>query len=404
MSIWIRRIFSLAIAVLKTKASIYQTVPGDSFISRTPLSSSEFELENLRRPSKSKRKFGDFFSEESQDGQNMNQKSWSETEPSRGLHSLDFTYSHLERSGDNYNPTAWNTQHENIPGDFKLLYPTNHPYSSRSEFEDLEDLGSFSQNSDFWNTFIEKLQPETAHDQDEIHKNKEAEKNLSALALQNTVSRSNLKTKKKKTHNPFDEYNLKRQLKKMMAYKVPDPSSSIEENHIEKYLDKIFNVENEEKILAHDKNLNVNEEANLIHEPKSDFEVFHKGRNFDSKTLQETKGPPIYGIFGLEQRKNGVNKEIDVSENRRTSHKSHRASPAVNKDRGTSKKRTSLQKGSRAYERQRLEDCLDDFYKTKLEENVIFGGKDNKKQFSERIEELCRRIFTNKELCPKSKK
>ncbi|CAH7668584.1 expressed protein [Phakopsora pachyrhizi] len=277
MKVWIREI--LFASVVSTLEFTYQPVSEEGFISRlvdevasshsfdpvlskdnvqtqskqqlnpsriysqteTPLSTSNIEVEDFRRAGKSKRKFEGVFSTQIEGARAMNQNPWAQADFNWDFDNFGSTFYHLGRPSESDNSLVWNAQHQISPGRYKRLCSTNYPSSFLTEFEDLEDLGSFSKNSDYWNSFIEKLRPEATSELSDILNNDEAGKILPVVPPLNPTSISNLETKIKKGI-AFSEQNSPPDLGKLKSCNAPNHSSSDEENYIKKYLDKLFKI------------------------------------------------------------------------------------------------------------------------------------------------------------------
>ncbi|KAI8454323.1 hypothetical protein BY996DRAFT_6413978 [Phakopsora pachyrhizi] len=361
MKIWIREI--LFASVVSTLEFIYQPVSEEGFISRlvdevasshsfgsvlskdnvhtqskqqlnpsriysqteTTLSTSNIELEDFRRAGKSKRKFEGVFSTQTEGAQAVNQTPWAQAEFNWDFDYLGSTSYHLGRPRESDNSLVWNAQHRKSPDHYKRLCLTNHLPSSRCEFEDLEDLGNFSQNSDHWNAFIEKLRPESNLGLSEVNKN-------DAIHLQksNTISNSrNFKANNTPHHSFYNKENV--------TDAIPDSNLKRGNSQMD--------------------------------------------QNVDLQSFQGSKAPMILGLFGLQERKDQMNEGSAISEIQKKPLESHVAIPAVTpstaENAGISKTAKKLKEGSRAYERQHLANCLAEFQKLKVEENVFFGGKGN---------------------------
>ncbi|CAH7673047.1 hypothetical protein PPACK8108_LOCUS7905 [Phakopsora pachyrhizi] len=337
MKLW-RRVV-LFITVLSTQASIYQTVPGEGFIaslaeeaasshslglnfsndnvqtqlrhqlpplrpcseSGTPLSTSKVELKNSQRTRISKRKFGDVSLTENHSGKAISQISSTDSELNWDLDSLDSSFSHSGKPTDDDNLIFWNTFNQMTSGDLKRLHLSDYPSSLHSEFGDLEDLGNFSENSDYWNAFIKDLRLDSDGNLDQVHTNDEAGKKLPAIPLENPTTPSSWETK-------YEEYNSLRQLKRLMAYKAPNSSSPLKKKKIENYMDRIFNMKTR-KNLQIQKILGVNEKANVAPESKYKLGFNHVERNVDSQPLQEPNDLPILGLFGFQERVDRMSEE-----------------------------------------------------------------------------------------------
>ncbi|CAH7688035.1 hypothetical protein PPACK8108_LOCUS22927 [Phakopsora pachyrhizi] len=349
MKIWISGI--LFSTLVCTKASIHHPVTGEGFISRLvneaagshspgplpskqnvqtqskhllcqeriysrtdkPLRISRIEFEDFQRAGKSKRKFEGVFSTQIEGAQAMNRNPWAQAEFNWDFDNFGSTSYHLGRPSESDNSLVWNAQHQNSPGRHKRLCSTNYPSSFRSEFDDLDDLGSFSKNSDYWNAFIEKLRPEATHDLNEVHKNDDAGKNLPTLPLQDPTSLLSLETKNKK-HTTFSTYNSQSHLAKLKAHNEADQSSSIDENRMKNHLDNLFKTKKKKKHFMTNKTLGVNGATNLLPASKLDRGVYSIKKNVE---------------------------------------------------------------GSRAYERYHLIRCLAEFQQIKVEEDELYGGKGN---------------------------
>ncbi|CAH7668589.1 hypothetical protein PPACK8108_LOCUS3107 [Phakopsora pachyrhizi] len=312
----------------------------------TTLSTSNIELEDFRRAGKSKRKFEGVFSTQTEGAQAVNQTPWAQAEFNWDFDYLGSTSYHLGRPRESDNSLVWNAQHRKSPDHYKRLCLTNHLPSSRCEFEDLEDLGNFSQNSDHWNAFIEKLRPESNLGLSEVNKN-------DAIHLQksNTISNSR---------------NFK-------ANNTPHHSFYNKENGIAEHLDKIFTTKRKKKLLINKKILVINQVTDAIPDSNLKRGNSQMDQNVDLQSFQ--------GSFWTARKEGPNERRKCYLRNSKKPLESHVAIPAVTpstaENAGISKTAKKLKEGSRAYERQHLANCLAEFQKLKVEENVFFGGKGN---------------------------
>ncbi|CAH7676603.1 hypothetical protein PPACK8108_LOCUS11760 [Phakopsora pachyrhizi] len=321
---------------------------------RTSLGTPNIELEDFRRAGKSKRRFEGVFSTQAQGAQAMTQNPWAQAEFNWDFDNLGSTSYHLGRTSNNDISEVWNNQHQNSPGHHKRLCSANYLPGSCSEFEDLEDLGNFSQNSDHWNAFIEKLKPEAGHNLNEVGKYNEDGKTLPAQPRQDPASILNSEIKIKK-HTIFSEHSLQPHPGKFQAYNAPDHNSSIEENHIEKYLDIVFNMKKEKDLFIANKFLKADKEKNAV--PQLRFEtglsLKEKERKVGPQSLQQPEDSSSLGYFDLQERNDQVDEESFITKKKKTL-KSHGASPAITFS-------TVMNEA--------------DFHKLKDEEDVFFGKK-----------------------------